>query len=112
MHEDAGFRKVVFAVMIMLVVLFFSKGIMGNRELSWDGIARFFRTLPQRLKAWPAKQRQKRAERKAEREAKKAARAAAAQKKAHGEEAMKAGKPLFTPLPVYDHVVVFEKEGK
>ena len=38
----AGFRKVVFAVMIMLVVLFFSKGIMGNRELSWDGIARFF----------------------------------------------------------------------
>ena len=108
----AGFRKVVFAVMIMLVVLFFSKGIMGNRELSWDGIARFFRTLPQRLKAWPAKQRQKRAERKAEREAKKAARAAAAQKKAHGEEAMKAGKPLFTPLPVYDHVVVFEKEGK
>ncbi len=108
----AGFRKVVFAVLIMLVVLFFSKGIMGNRELSWDGIARFFRTLPQRLKAWPAKQRQKRAERKAEREAKKAARAAAAQKKAHGEEAMKAGKPLFTPLPVYDHVVVFEKEGK
>ena len=108
----AGFRKVVFAVMIMLVVLFFSKGIMGNRELSWDGIARFFCTLPQRLKAWPAKQRQKRAERKAEREAKKAARAAAAQKKAHGEEAMKAGKPLFTPLPVYDHVVVFEKEGK
>lgn len=108
----AGFRKVVFAVMIMLVVLFFSKGIMGNRELSWDGIARFFCTLPQRLKAWPAKQRQKCAERKAEREAKKAARAAAAQKKAHGEEAMKAGKPLFTPLPVYDHVVVFEKEGK
>ena len=108
----AGFRKVVFAVLIMLVVLFFSKGIMGNRELSWDGIARFFCTLPQRLKAWPAKQRQKRAERKAEREAKKAARAAAAQKKAHGEEAMKAGKPLFTPLPVYDHVVVFEKEGK
>lgn len=108
----AGFRKVVFAVLIMLVVLFFSKGIMGNRELSWDGIARFFRTLPQRLKAWPAKQRQKRAERKAEREAKKAARAAATHKKAQGEAAAKAGKPLFTPLPVYDHVVVFEKEGK
>ncbi len=108
----AGFRKVVFAVLIMLVVLFFSKGIMGNRELSWDGIVRFFRTLPQRLKTWPAEHKLKRAEKKAEREAKKAAHAAAAQKKAHGEAAAKAGKPLFTPLPVYDHVVVFEKEGK
>ena len=67
----AGFRKVVFAVLIMLVVLFFSKGIMGNRELSWDGIARFFRTLPQCLKAWPAERKLKRAEKKAERAAKK-----------------------------------------
>ncbi len=108
----AGFRKVVFAVLIMLVVLFFSKGIMGNRELSWDGIARFFRTLPQRLKAWPAERKLKRAEKKAERAAKKAAHAAATHKKAQGEAAAKAGKPLFTPLPVYDHVVVFEKEGK
>ena len=108
----AGFRKVVFAVLIMLVVLFFSKGIMGNRELSWDGIARFFRTLPQRLKAWPAEHKLKRAEKKAERAAKKAAHAAATHKKAQGEAAAKAGKPLFTPLPVYDHVVVFEKEGK
>ena len=32
----AGFRKVVFAVVIMIIVLFFPKGIMGERELSWD----------------------------------------------------------------------------
>ncbi len=29
-----GFRMVVFSVVIMIVVLFFSKGIMGNREIS------------------------------------------------------------------------------
>ena len=29
-----GFRKVVFAVIIMIIVLFFRKGIMGERELS------------------------------------------------------------------------------
>ena len=107
----SGFRKVVFAVLIMLVVLFFSKGIMGNRELSWDGIVNFFRTLPRRIKAWPANCKQKRAEKKAEREAKKAAHAAARHQKAQSEETVKAGKPLFTPLPVYDHVVVFEKEA-
>lgn len=108
----AGFRKVVFAVLIMLVVLFFSKGIMGNKELTWDGIANFFRTLPQRLKAWPAEHKARRAEKKALREAKKAADAAAAHKKAHSEAAVREGRPLFTPLPVYDHVVVFEKEAE
>ena len=34
----AGFRKVVFAVMIMLIVLFYSDGIMGMREFSWKGL--------------------------------------------------------------------------
>ena len=31
-----GFRKVVFAVLIMLFVLFYSRGIMGDREFSRD----------------------------------------------------------------------------
>ena len=31
----SGFRMVVFSVVIMIVVLFFRKGIMGEREL-WD----------------------------------------------------------------------------
>lgn len=30
-----GFRKVVFSVVIMIIVLFFSKGIMGEKELSF-----------------------------------------------------------------------------
>ena len=29
----AGFRMVVFAVVIMIVVLFFRRGIMGDKEL-------------------------------------------------------------------------------
>ena len=33
-----GFRMVVFSVVIMIIVLFFSKGIMGDRELSFKGI--------------------------------------------------------------------------
>lgn len=106
----AGFRKVVFAILIMLVVLFFAKGIMGNREFSWEGIIRWFKTFPQRTKAWPAKKKAQLAERKEQKEAKKEAKAKAAEKKAKGAEALAAGEKLFTPLPVYDHVVVFEKE--
>ena len=34
----AGFRKVVFAVVIMIIVLFFPKGIMGDKEFSWRRI--------------------------------------------------------------------------
>ena len=35
-----GFRKVVVSVVIMIIVLFFSKGIMGNKELSFAGLIR------------------------------------------------------------------------
>ena len=34
----SGFRMVVFSVVIMIIVLFFSKGIMGEKELNWAGI--------------------------------------------------------------------------
>ncbi len=106
----SGFRKVVFAIMIMLVVLFFARGIMGNKEFSWDGLLNWFRKLPSRLKAWPAKKKAQAAERKAAREAKKEAKAKAAEKVDGGAAALEKDKRLFTPLPVYDHVVVFEKE--
>ena len=33
-----GFRMVVFSVVIMIIVLFFSNGIMGNKELSFAGL--------------------------------------------------------------------------
>jgi len=35
-----GFRKVVFSVIIMVIVLFFSRGIMGDKELSFAGVIR------------------------------------------------------------------------
>ena len=40
-----GFRKVVFAVLVMIIVLFFRKGLMGDKEFSWDGILNFFRRI-------------------------------------------------------------------
>ncbi len=39
----SGFRKVVFSIIIMIIVLFFSKGIMGEREFSWARLGSFFR---------------------------------------------------------------------
>lgn len=39
----SGFRMVVFSVVIMIIVLFFSKGIMGDKEITWQGIAGLFR---------------------------------------------------------------------
>ena len=38
-----GFRKVVFSVIIMVIVLFFSRGIMGDKELSFAGLIRKFK---------------------------------------------------------------------
>lgn len=45
----SGFRKVVFSFIIMIVVLFYQRGIMGNKEFSIEGIARFFRRLKDKL---------------------------------------------------------------
>ena len=48
----SGFRKVVFSVVIMIIVLFFSKGIMGDRELSWKRLrARFGKRGPRKKAA-------------------------------------------------------------
>lgn len=38
----SGFRLVVFSIIIMIVVLFFRRGIMGDKEFSLDGIYNFF----------------------------------------------------------------------
>ncbi|NMB94827.1 MAG: branched-chain amino acid ABC transporter permease [Flexilinea flocculi] len=40
-----GFRMVVFSVLLMVVVLFYSKGLMGSKEFSWEGLVRFFKNL-------------------------------------------------------------------
>jgi len=39
----SGFRKLVFSVVIMIIVLFFRRGIMGDKELSWEFIRRLSR---------------------------------------------------------------------
>lgn len=46
-----GFRMVVFSLLLMIVVLFFRRGIMGDKEFSWDAIARFFRKIFRRNSA-------------------------------------------------------------
>jgi branched-chain amino acid transport system permease protein len=46
----AGFRKVVFSIIIMVIVLFARNGIMGNREFSVEGILKFFRKRGSRKK--------------------------------------------------------------
>ena len=38
----SGFRKVVFSIIIMIIVLFFRQGIMGTKEFSVAGIRNFF----------------------------------------------------------------------
>lgn len=40
-----GFRKVIFSIVIMAIVLFYQKGIMGDKEFSINGIASFFKKL-------------------------------------------------------------------
>lgn len=42
---SSGFRKVVFSIIIMIVVLFYRQGIMGTRELSADALTRFINKL-------------------------------------------------------------------
>ncbi len=44
----SGFRKVVFSIVIMIIVLFFSKGIMGEHEFSWEGLRKLFRRRPKK----------------------------------------------------------------
>lgn len=56
-----GFRKVVFSIVIMLIVLFYQKGIMGEHEFSVARLLQFFKSIPQKFKsrhtgAAPAKQ--------------------------------------------------------
>lgn len=52
----SGFRLVVFSVVIMIIVLFFRRGIMGERELDLDRIGNFFwRTIPASVKSLFAK---------------------------------------------------------
>ncbi|MFT4107836.1 MAG: branched-chain amino acid ABC transporter permease [Lacrimispora sp.] len=41
----SGFRMVIFSVLLMAVVLFYRRGIMGSNEFSWDGLGRLLRRV-------------------------------------------------------------------
>lgn len=45
----SGFRMVIFSILLMMVVLFYRRGIMGSNEFSWDGLGRLIRSIPARL---------------------------------------------------------------
>ncbi len=107
-----GFRKVVFAVLIMLIVLFYAQGIMGTKEFSWDGFIGWWKKLPAAIKGWPQKRKAAAAAKKEARAVKAAAKARAKEAKQDSEMKKASGAALFTPLPMTDHVVVFDKEGK
>ena len=107
-----GFRKVVFAILIMLVVLFYAQGIMGSREFSWGSFIAWIKGRPEAIKTWPARRKAKAAAKKEARATKAAARAKAKAAKDEGEAKKASGEKLFTALPVSDEVMVFGKEGK
>ena len=54
-----GFRMVVFSVLLMVVVLFWNKGIMGSYEWSWERIIKRFQKLGQLPKKIKTKKPQK-----------------------------------------------------
>lgn len=45
-----GFRMVIFSILLMVVVLFYSRGLMGSNEFSWNGLGRLLKGIPSRLK--------------------------------------------------------------
>lgn len=45
----SGLRMVVFSILLMLLVLFYSKGLMGQKEFSWDGIYAWCKKIKSRL---------------------------------------------------------------
>ena len=44
-----GLRMVVFSFLLMVIVLFYRKGLMGTNELTWDFIAEKYRTIKKKL---------------------------------------------------------------
>ncbi len=44
-----GFSMVIFSVLLMVIVLFYRKGLMGRTELSWDRLFNFFAKIKSRF---------------------------------------------------------------
>lgn len=43
-----GMRMLIFSIILMIAVLFFRHGILGDREFSWEGFISFFKGRPSR----------------------------------------------------------------
>lgn len=108
----AGFRKVVFAIIIMGIVLFYAQGIMGTREFSWDGLLRWFKTRPSAFREWPAKRKEKREQRRKVKQASAMAKEKQKEARNSAKNRKDSGELPFTPLEKFDHVVVLNKEGR
>ena len=50
-----GLRMVVFSILLMLIVLFWNKGLMGGREITYDSTIDFFKNLPRLISRKSAK---------------------------------------------------------
>jgi len=46
----SGFRMVIFSLILMTIVLYYRRGLLGNKEFSWNGIYAFLQRLSQRLR--------------------------------------------------------------
>ncbi len=46
-----GFRMVIFSILLMLVVLFYRRGIMGTNEFTWEGLFGLIRSVPDRIRS-------------------------------------------------------------
>lgn len=46
----SGFRMVIFSILLMVVVLFYRRGIMGSNEFSWEGLGRLIKGIPNKFK--------------------------------------------------------------
>lgn len=45
----AGFRMVIFSILLMVVVLFYSRGLMGDKELTWNYMADLWQRIRSRF---------------------------------------------------------------
>jgi branched-chain amino acid transport system permease protein len=45
-----GLRMVIFSLLLMAIVLFYRRGLMGTKEFSWDGIFNFFHRLQDEIR--------------------------------------------------------------
>jgi len=51
-----GFSMVIFSVLLMVIVLFYRKGLMGRTELSWDRLFNFFAKIKAKFSPKTAKE--------------------------------------------------------